>query len=220
MGAHASQVEPPLSMGAQPFQVGAQFEGTQFSQVTAPLVAQLGAPFVANAQLATPVGAQPGALAADWDKEDCNALLKLASRARFCESAGFKIRGFVADLELYLRMCARPMHHWGYFLMALLGAEEEAKMRPSHLANAIADYAKFKSGVEALFGKFEFEGSFCAQHRTHTQSGAKTIAAYSARTTDVCSKAYPAFPTETAFARCRPLHREAGRHYNSRLSGA
>ena len=172
-----------------------QFEGAQPSQAAAPLVAQLGAPFVANAQLATPVGAQPGALAADWDKEDFNALLKLASRACFCESAGNKIRGFVADLELYLRMCARPVHHWGYFLMASLGAEDAEKVRRSHFADVIADYAIFKSDVEALFGKFEFEGLFRAQLRTHAQSGAESIAAYAARTTDVCSKAYPAFAT-------------------------
>ena len=94
-------------------------------------------------------------------------------------------------------MCARPVHHWGYFLMASLGAEEAEKVRRSHLADAIADYAKFKSGVEVLFGTFEFEGSFRAQLRTHAQSGAESIAAYAARTTDVCSKAYPAFATET-----------------------
>ena len=51
-------------------------------------------------------------------------------------------------------MCARPVNHWGYFLMDSLGAEEAEKVRRSHLADAIADYAKFKSGVEALFGKF------------------------------------------------------------------
>ena len=93
-------------------------------------------------------------------------------------------------------MCARPVHNWGYFLMALLGADEAEKERRSHLADFIADYAKFKSGVEALFGKFEFEGSFRAQLRTNAQSRAESIAAYAARTTDVCSKAYPAFATE------------------------
>ena len=154
------------------------------------------------------------------DKEDVNALLKLASRARFCESACNKIRGFVADLELYLRMCARLVQHWGYFLMDSLGAEEAEKVGRSHLADVIVDYAKFKSGVEALFGKFEFEGSFRAQLRTHAQSGAETIGAYAARTTDVCSKAYPAFATETAFARCGPLYRGAGQHHNARLFAA
>ena len=74
-------------MGAQPVQVGAQFAGAHPSQAEAQYVAgaqpvaQVGAPFAVCAQLATPVGAQPGALAADWDKEDVNTLLKLASRA-------------------------------------------------------------------------------------------------------------------------------------------
>ena len=81
------------------------------SQVTAPLVAQLGASFVVDAQLAMPAVAQPGALAADLDDKDTNTLLKLASRARFSKVAGDKIRKFVADLELYLRMCAHPAHH-------------------------------------------------------------------------------------------------------------
>ena len=53
------------------------------------------------------------------------------------------------------------------------------------------------SGVKAMFGTFEFEGSFRAQLRTHAQFGAESIAAYAARRTDVCSKAYPAFATET-----------------------
>ena len=105
MCAQPLQVKAPLIMGAQPTQDGAQYAAG------AQPVAQLGALFAVCAQLATPAGAQPGALAADWDKEDVNALLKLASRARFCESAGNKIRGFVADLELYLCTCARPVHH-------------------------------------------------------------------------------------------------------------
>ena len=104
--------------------------------------------------------------------------------------------------------------------MASLGAEETVKVRRSHLADAIADYAKLKSIVEALFGKFEFEGPFRAQLRTHAHAGTETIAAYAARNTDVCSKAYPAFATETAFACCGPLNRGAGRYHNARLSAA
>ena len=176
MGAKPTQVGAPRSMGAHP------------SQVTTPFVAQFGAPCVVNAQFATPAGAQHGALAVDWDDKDTNTLPKLASRARFCELAGNMITGFVADFELYLRMCARPVHHWGYCLMVSLGAEEAEKVRRSHFADDIADYAKFKSGVEALFGTFDFEGSFRAQLRTHAQSGAESIGAYAARTTDVCSK--------------------------------
>ena len=59
--------------------------------------------------------------------------------------------------------------------MASLDAEEVEKVRRSHLAEVIADYAKFKSGVEALFCKFEFEGSFRAQLRTHAQSALRTL---------------------------------------------
>ena len=61
--------------------------------------------------------------------------------------------------------------------MALLKAKEAEKFRRSHLADGIADYAKFKSGVEPLFGKFEFKKAFRAQLRTHSQAGAETIAA-------------------------------------------
>ena len=129
--AHASHAGAPLGMGANPSQAKAPLGmGAQFSQAGSPLgisahpsqataqyvagaqpVAQVRAPFAFCAQLATPAEAQPGALAADYNKEDTNALLRLATLARFCESAGTKIRGFVADLELYLLMCARPVHH-------------------------------------------------------------------------------------------------------------
>ena len=88
MGAHPPQLKAPLSMGTHPYQVGAQFKGAQLSQAVAPFVAQLGASCVVNAQFTTPAGAQPEALAADWDEKDTNTLLKLASRARFYESAG------------------------------------------------------------------------------------------------------------------------------------
>ena len=81
--------------------------------------------------------------------------------------------------------------------MASLGAEEAEKVRRSHLADTIPDYPKFNSGVETLFEKFEFEVSFRVQLRNHSQSGAESIAAYAALTTEVCSKAYSAFATET-----------------------
>ena len=92
-------------MGAQPSQGKAQYAAC------AQPVAQVGAPIAVCAQLATSAWAQPGVLAADWDKENANELLKLASRARFCESAVNKIRGFVADLELFFRMCGRSVHY-------------------------------------------------------------------------------------------------------------
>ena len=41
--------------------------------------------------------------------------------------------------------------------------------------------------------KFEFEGSFRGMLRTHAQAGTESVAAFAARTTDVCSKAYPNF---------------------------
>ena len=100
----------------------------------------VGVPFAACTQTAMPVDAQPEMFAAYWDKEDANALIKLSSRARFSNLAGNNIREFVADFELYLRICMRLVHHWGYFLMASLGAEEAEKLRRSHLADTIADY--------------------------------------------------------------------------------
>ena len=51
-------------------------------------------------------------LAADWDEKDAKALLKLASRARFFELYGNKLKGCVADLELYLE-CARSYYTIG-----------------------------------------------------------------------------------------------------------
>ena len=84
MGAHPSQLGAPLSISDHPSQLGAPLSiGAYSSQVTALLVAQFGAPFLVDAQLATPAGAQPGALAADWDDKDIYTLLKLASRPRF-----------------------------------------------------------------------------------------------------------------------------------------
>ena len=85
MCAQSFQVDAPLAMGAQPHQAGAQYV------VSARQVAQVGAPFAVCALPATPVGAQPEMFAAEWDKDDANALLKLASRARFSEWAGNKI---------------------------------------------------------------------------------------------------------------------------------
>ena len=93
-------------------------------------------------------------------------------------------------------MCGRPVHHWGFFL-ASLGTEKAEKVRRSHVAESVADYHTFKKGVETLFAKFEFEGSFRAMLRTHAEAGAESVTAYAARTTDVCSKAYPNFSADT-----------------------
>ena len=96
-------------------------------------------------------------------------------------------------------MCARPVHHWGYFLLASLGTEEAEKVRRSHLAESVADYRQqyVQNKVETFFGKFEFEGSYRSMLRTHAQAGAESVDAYAARTTHVCSKAYVGFSTET-----------------------
>ena len=55
-----------------------------------------------------------------------------------------------------MQMFARPVHHWGYFLLASLGTDEAAKVRRSHVAEAVANYPAFKTSVETLFEKFEF----------------------------------------------------------------
>ena len=39
-----------------------------------------------------------------------------------------KIRGFIADLELFLQMCGRQVHHWGFILLASLGIIETEKV--------------------------------------------------------------------------------------------
>ena len=126
----ALQVKSPFAIGAQfalkvgaPLVISAQsVQGKAQYSVCVQLVVQLGAPFAVCAPPAMPVGVQPEMFAADLDKDDANALLKLARKARFSELAGNKIRGFVADLELYLGICARPVHHWGYFLIISFGA--------------------------------------------------------------------------------------------------
>ena len=177
-----------------PFQAAcAQFAVSAAAQ---PAV-RVGAQPAVYALPAAPTGAQPADFAADWDEKETNTLLKLSSRACFTEPSGSKIRGLVADFELYLRMCVRPVYHMGYFLLASLGTEEAKKVRRSLVAESVADYLTFKKGVETLFKKFEFKGSYRAMLRTQAQAGAESVAAYSARTTDVCSKAYASFSIET-----------------------
>ena len=100
-------------------------------------------------------------------------------------------------MELFLQMCGCTVHHWGFILLASLSTEEAKKVRRSHVAESVADYPTFKKGVETLFAKFEFEGSFREMLRTLTQAGAESVAAYAACTTDVCFKAYPNFSTDT-----------------------
>ena len=121
--------------------------------------------------------AQPAAFAADLDEKNSYTMLKLSNLARFTEASNNKIRRFIADLEYYLQMCARFAHHWCYFLLASLGTKEAGKVRRSHVAEVVADYATFKKGVKTLFGKFEFEVSYRAMLRSHAQAGAELIAA-------------------------------------------
>ena len=89
------------------------------------------APFV-PVPLALPTFMQSVPLAADWDEEDRNTLMAFNRRPLFLETSGNKIRSFIADLELYLQMFKRPVHHWGYFLLGSLGTDEGEKVRRSH----------------------------------------------------------------------------------------
>ena len=43
-----------------------------------------------------------------WHATDRETLLKAASRQRFTETSGIKIRAFLADAELFLTLCSRP----------------------------------------------------------------------------------------------------------------
>ena len=151
----------------------------------------------------TEPAAHPSALAhshdaekLDWDSADRETLLKAASRPRFIESSGVKIRSFLADAELFLTLCNRPRSRWAYFVLSWLGSEEAEKVRRSHVADSVADYEKFREGLTTIFGRFEFEGAFRAQLRSLKQSGAESVTAYAARTTDLCSRAYAEFATE------------------------
>jgi hypothetical protein len=134
--------------------------------------------------------------ALDWDAADRETLLKAASRPRYIESSNVKIRSFLADAELFLTLCNRPRNRWAYFVLSWLGSEEAEKVRRSHVADSVADYDKFRAGLTTIFGRFEFEGAFRAHLRSLRQSGAETVTAYAARTTDLCSRAYAEFATE------------------------
>ena len=95
-----------------------------------------------------------------------------------------------------MTLCNRPRSRWAYFVLSWLGSEEAEKVRRSHVADSVADYEKFREGLNTIFGRFEFEGAFRAQLRSLKQSGAETVTAYAARTTDLCSRAYAEFATE------------------------
>ena len=76
---------------------------------------------------------EAGAL--DWDAADRETLLKAASRPRFIESSGVKIRSFLADAELFLTLCNRPRSRWAYFVFRGSAAKKprkfDARMSPT-----------------------------------------------------------------------------------------
>ena len=123
-------------------------------------------------------------------------LLKAASRPRFTETSGIKIRAFLADADLFLTLCSRPRDRWGFFVLAWLGSEEAEKVRRSHVADTVASYENFRNGLIALFGRFEFECAYRATLRGLRKSRSESVAAYAARTTNLCSHAYAEFSTE------------------------
>ena len=123
-------------------------------------------------------------------------LLKAASRQRLTEVFGSKIRKFFADSELFLSLCSRPRDRWGYFVLAWLGSDKAEKVRCSHVADSVASDEKVWKKLIALIGRFEFVSAYRATLRGLRQSGSESVAAYEARTTDLCSHAYAKFLTE------------------------
>ena len=132
----------------------------------------------------------------EWSHADRETLLKAASRHRYTEASGQKIRAFLDDAEFFLTLCNRPRNRWGYFVLSWLGTEEADKVRRCHYAVDLANYDVFRKNLESLFSKYEFEGYYRAQLRVLRQSGSESVAAFAARTTDLCSRAYPDFGTE------------------------
>ena len=100
-----------------------------------------------------------------WDATDRETLLKAASRQRFTETSGIKIRAFLADAELLLTLCSCPRDRWDFFVLAWLGSEKADKVRRSHVADTVALIEKFRDGLIALFERFEFEGAYRATLR-------------------------------------------------------
>ena len=151
-----------------------------------------------SAPMASAAQSQPASTAIDdWDPDDRETMLKSSSRPRFTESSGMKIRAFLEDSELFLRLCGRPRSRWGLFVLSWLGVNEGEKVRRSHLAEKTADYDAFKDGLITLFGRLEFEDHYREQLRNLRQAGSEAISDYAARTSDLCSRAYPNFCTES-----------------------
>ena len=62
-------------------------------------------------------------------------------------------------------------------MLSSLGTGKAKKVRRSHVAEAVGNYTVFKNGVEKLFGKYEFGGSYRAMLRNYLQSGSESVAA-------------------------------------------
>ena len=59
-------------------------------------------------------------------------------------------------------LCIRPRDRWGFFVFVWLRSEEAENVRRSHVSDSLASYEKFRDGLIALFGRFEFEGAYRA----------------------------------------------------------
>ena len=100
-----------------------------------------------------------------WELADRDTLFKASSRQRFTEASGPITRSFLAVAELFLILCNRPRDGLGCFIFFWHDSEEAEKVRRSHIADAVADYCTFREGMVSLFGRFGFEGAYCATLR-------------------------------------------------------
>ena len=73
-------------------------------------------------------------------------------------------------------------------------------MRRFHVADHVAVYDKFRAGLIALVGSFEFEGVYRATLLSHRQAGAESVAAYATHMTELCSQANANITTEAQFS--------------------
>ena len=108
---------------------------------------------------------------------------------RFTKASGLKIRSFLVDGEFVLTFCNRPLDRWGVLIFSCLGSGIAEKVRMSYIVFAVADYTTFCEILVLLYGQFKLEGSYRASLRNRRQVCAESIAACTARTTDLCSHA-------------------------------
>ena len=107
-----------------------------------------------------------------------------------------KIRLFVDDCDLFLRLCNRCRSRLGVFVFDLLVIAESNKVCRNYLVELLFDYDKFCDGFITLFGRHECENNYQSQLRLLRHSGSKSVANYFARVTDICSRAYPSYSTK------------------------